>query len=849
MHSNESNRASELQELITRAWRSQIFAPLESVQLAEQAHAQALALGDPLAAAHAAVTLAIYNARQGNFDEAEVALEALSEFFEQQDDQLGVVRAMFGLSIINSRRGNGNAGYAIGVATLKKLERVDEPFDLMLFHNALGSDSTLTGHFDISLRHYFAALTIAREHGFYDCEAMILSNIGDAQHDYGNNDGAIGYLEQSYALVLKHDVKSLLHAVIENLAASLLASGAHKQAVALIETLLQNGNELDAIKRTSLQVSSVPSFMALAAQAYAMSGDWLKAEAAIREARSGAAFISDVPLQLRLGWALGDIERGRGHLGEALANLEQAAALLDRFPTSSPADAVRIFSGLADTHAALENWHAAYDYLTRHRIAYDQLHSSGARARIQTAQIHAELAQAERERDQAKLNQLVTERERAYTDPLTGLANRERLRLDGDALLSRGIQPLVLLLNVKRFRAINGLLGHEIGDAVLIKTGQRLAAIAGAQVGRLHADRFCLIWPYPDRDEVLHQEISSSFADPLQVDDQRIDVDLAIGVARSPEHGETMSTLMRNAEIALHANRHQRVEWTEYAIDHESARRADLDLLSALRQAVERDELRLYLQPKVRATDGRVISAEALVRWQHPVRGLVQPVEFIPFAEQIGGIGQLTHWMLREAMRLTARLQTSGEPLQISVNLSTHDLRDPLFVQRAASLAVETGADPAYIRLEITESGVMDNPAVMLGVLRDLHTAGFTLSIDDFGTGHSSLAYLQKMPVSELKIDRAFVKGVEPHSDGATLLESIISLAHRLGLSVVAEGAETASEWALLVALGCDFVQGWYAAKPMPIPDFLAWRLAHDPFTWPIAPSSSIDARGTAVDA
>jgi len=388
---------------------------------------------------------------------------------------------------------------------------------------------------------------------------------------------------------------------------------------------------------------------------------------------------------------------------------------------------------------------------------------------------------------------------------------------------------------LKRFRAINGLLGHEIGDAVLIKTGQRLAAIAGAQVGRLHADRFCLIWPHTGRDEQLHQAINAGFAEAMQVDEQRIDVDLAIGVARAPEHGDTMSTLMRNAEIALHANRHQRVEWTEYAIDHESARRADLDLLSALRQAVERNELRLYLQPKVRAIDGRIVSAEALVRWQHPSRGLVQPIEFIPFAEQIGGIGQLTHWMLREAMRLTARLQSDGQPLQISVNLSTHDLRDPSFVQRAANLAVETGTDPANIRLEITESGVMDNPAVMLGVLRDLHAAGFTLSIDDFGTGHSSLAYLQKMPVSELKIDRAFVKGVEPHSEGATLLESIISLAHRLGLSVVAEGAETASEWSLLVSLGCDFVQGWYAAKPMPISDFLTWRLANEPFIWPVA--------------
>lgn len=824
-----TNAAGDLQDLIARAWHSQIFAPLESVQLGEQARALAVARGDVLGAAHAALALAVYNARRLDVVEAEATLLALADCFKRHHDRLGLVRVMFGLAIINNRRGSGDTGYSIGISTLKELEQVGEPFDLLLFHNALGSDSTLTGRFDTSLRHYFVALGIAREHGFYDCEAMILSNIGDAQHECNNDDDAINYLEQSYALVRQHDIKSLLHAVVENLAACLLSAGAHEKAIAVIEALLQDERETTA-KNTSLMVSSVPSFMALAGQAYAMSGDWLKAEAAIAEARRGAALATDIPLQLKLGWAVGDIERGRGNLGEALANLEQAAALLERLPTASPKDAIRIFSGLASTHALLGNWQAAYEALARHRLAYAQLHSSAARARVQTAQVHAERAEAERERDQARLRQLEAERERAYTDPLTGLANRERLRLDGDALLQRGVMPQVLLLNIKRFRAINGLLGHEIGDAVLINTGKRLAAIAGAQVGRLHADRFCLVWPYTGQDDLLYQQISAGFAEPLQVDDQRIDVDLAIGVARAPMHGDTMSTLMRNAEIALHANRHQRVEWTEYAVDHESARRADLDLLSALRQAVERDELRLYLQPKVRTVDGRVVSAEALVRWQHPTRGLVPPIEFIPFAEQIGGIGRLTHWMLREAMRLTARLQAEGEPLQISVNLSTHDLRDPSFVKRAAALAVETGANPAQIRLEVTESGVMDDPAVMLGVLRDLQAAGFTLSIDDFGTGHSSLAYLQKMPVSELKIDRAFVKGVEPGSDGVTLLESIISLAHRLGLSVVAEGAETASEWALLSALGCDYVQGWYASKPIPVPDFLAWRRNHDPF-------------------
>jgi len=828
---NTARADSELQSLIDRAWHAQILTPLESLALGNQARQLALARGDRLGAAHAELAQAVYDARRGSdFNQAEAKLRELGTLFAQYHDRLGLVRVNFCLTIVGIRRGAGDSGYAQRIVMLDDLEQYGEPFDLLLFHNALGSDSTLIGRFDTSLRHYFQALAIAREHGFYDCEAMILSNIGDAQHECGNDDDAIGYLEQAYVLVTEYDVKPLLHAVINNLATSLLAVGAHERALALIESLLQHDNAADAARDISLMVAAVPSFMAMAAQAYAMSSQWAKAEAAIESAQRGAAIAADIALLLKIGWTIGDIEYGRGNLPKSLASLEHAAELLEQSPTPSPKDAVRIFSGLAKTHAALGNWEAAYTSLSKHRLAYDQLHSSAARARVQTAQVHAELAKAERERDQAKLQQLEAERERAYTDPLTGLANRERLRLDGDAMLARGVQPLVLLLNVKRFRAINGLLGQDIGDAVLIHTGQRLAAIPGAQVGRLHADRFCLLWPFAGQDEALYGQIMASFDEPLHVDDQRIDVDLAIGVARAPMHGDTMSSLIRNAEIALHASRHQRVEWTEYTIEHESGRRADLDLLSALRQAVESDELRLYLQPKVRTADGRVTSAEALVRWQHPTRGLVPPADFIPFAEQIGGISQLTHWMLREAMRLAARLHANATPLQISVNLSTHDLRDPSFVERASGLAIETGANPALIRLEVTESGVMDDPAIMLGVLHDLHAAGFTLSIDDFGTGHSSLAYLQKMPVSELKIDRAFVKGIEPGSDGITLLESIISLAHRLGLSVVAEGAETAGEWALLSALGCDYIQGWYAAKPMPVADFLEWRLRNDPF-------------------
>jgi len=833
---NDVRTEGDLQSLINRAWYAQIVSPQESLTLSAQARQLALSRDDHLSAAHAELTRAIYDARRGDIPQAEAALHQLGAFFAEQQDRLGLVRVSFCLTIAGLRRGGGEMSDAHRLEMLTALEQHGEPFDLLLFHNALGWKASLSGSMDSSLRHFFLALAVARDHGIYDCEAMVLSNIGHAQHLCGNDDDAIHCLEQAYALVVKHDLKPQLHATINNLAGALLAVGAHERTLELIERLLESQGGSNALGGVSLMASSTPSLMALAAQAYALAGQWAKAEAAIDEARRGAAIAHDIPLQLTIGWTIGDIEYSRGNLPASLASLEAAALLLDQLPTSIPQHAIRVFTGLARAYEALGNWEAAYRSIKKYNSAYEQLHSSAARARTQTAQIHAELAEAERQRDQAKLRQVEAERERAYTDSLTGLANRERLCLDGDAQLARGVMPIVLLLNIKRFRAINALLGQEIGDAVLIHTGKRLAAISGAQVGRLHADRFCLIWPFAAQDSTLYEQMTDSFAEPLHVNDQRIDVDLAIGVARAPAHGITMSSLMRNAEIALHANRHQRVNWTEYTEQHESDRRADLDLLSALRHAVVNDELRLYLQPKVGTRDNRVISAEALVRWQHPVRGLVPPAEFIPFAEQIGGIEQLTHWILREAMRITARLYAAGTPLQISVNLSVQDLRDPAFVEHTAALAIATGADPASIRFEVTESGVMDDPAVMLGVLHDLCAAGFTLSIDDFGTGYSSLAYLQKMPVSELKIDRAFVKGVEPGSAGVPLLESIISLAHRLSLSVVAEGAETASEWTLLAALGCDYIQGWYAAKPMPVEKFLEWWLLNDPFAAPALP-------------
>ncbi|MBX9914187.1 MAG: bifunctional diguanylate cyclase/phosphodiesterase [Pseudomonadaceae bacterium] len=422
----------------------------------------------------------------------------------------------------------------------------------------------------------------------------------------------------------------------------------------------------------------------------------------------------------------------------------------------------------------------------------------------------------------------------ARFDPLTRLNNREGIRQQGQSLVEQGFQPCVLMLNIERFKAINETLGVALGDQILIETGRRLRRLAkqypGARAGRMHADQFCLLYPQAEDLESLRLLINQSFNRPTEVDSQTVDIALAGGSARFNASTLDMAQLLRNAEVALDVARSQHKTWVEYQAELESSQRADLGLLSELKRAVEHNELRVYLQPKVRLCDGAVLSAEALVRWHHPKRGIIPPGSFVPFAEKTGRITLLTHWMLAETMSLTALWRQQGRPLQISVNLSAFDLAESCFVSSLLRMLQSTGADPADIRLEVTESAAMQDPTAALAVMHELHQAGFSLSIDDFGTGYSSLAYLQKMPAEELKIDRSFIRNTQPNSKAAALLASTIDLGHRLGLSLVGEGAETAEEWALLCALGCDYAQGFFAGKPMQIADFEPWRLANNPF-------------------
>jgi EAL domain-containing protein (putative c-di-GMP-specific phosphodiesterase class I) len=311
--------------------------------------------------------------------------------------------------------------------------------------------------------------------------------------------------------------------------------------------------------------------------------------------------------------------------------------------------------------------------------------------------------------------------------------------------------------------------------------------------------------------------------EPMRLDDHTIDLSASLGIAFAPEHAADPEALLGLVEVAMYAAKRRQLGVLVYDTSMDTRSSASLSLLSELRQAIERQELRLYVQPKVDLKTGRVLGGEALVRWLHPQRGLVPPMQFIPFAEQTGFIRQITTWMLTAGVQALQDWQEAGLVLKLSINLSTRDLLDPELTDRVRHLLDRHRVSAARLCLEITESAIMDDPVRALQTLQKLHELGVHLSIDDFGTGYSSLAYLKRLPVDELKIDRSFVTNMERDLDDARIVQSTIGLAHNLGLTVVAEGVETDKAWALLARLGCDEGQGFGIGRPMPSDEFLGW--------------------------
>jgi diguanylate cyclase (GGDEF)-like protein len=436
---------------------------------------------------------------------------------------------------------------------------------------------------------------------------------------------------------------------------------------------------------------------------------------------------------------------------------------------------------------------------------------------------HMRAGIAEREQQILKL---------AYEDSLTQLPNRSQFgeRLQREILAAAAEQRTlsIFVMDLDRFKYVNDTLGHSVGDHVLSEVAARLRNLMreGDCVARLGGDEFAVLVPTGEQERIvdLAKSIITALEQPIDFAGQPLDVGASIGIALYPAHASDPQTLMRNADIAMYVAKRNRTGYTIYDPHYDTSQQEHLSLLGELRRAVEQNELRLYYQPKVTLNSAGIHAAEALIRWVHPVRGLVPPGLFIPFAEHTGYIKMLTRWVLGEAIRQCGVWLRQQIHIEISVNLSARDLMTRDLPELISGLLTEHQVPADMICLEITESGFMEDPAHAQRVLDRLSAIGLRLSIDDYGTGYSSLSYIMKLPVNELKIDRAFVSNMSEDADMMTIVRSTIELGHNLGLKVVAEGIEDAKAYALLRGLGCDFAQGYYISPPMPaeaLPDWL----------------------------
>ncbi len=416
----------------------------------------------------------------------------------------------------------------------------------------------------------------------------------------------------------------------------------------------------------------------------------------------------------------------------------------------------------------------------------------------------------------------------AYEDPLTGLLNRGGFSASlEDALAIPSASIAVAVINVHRFRHINEHLGYAVGDAVLRTIAARLLGTPGLEgrVARLAADQFAAFAPLQQadgaRDWGVH--LLTRLSEPIVVQSQPIDINATLGLALAPQDATLADELLRCADLALDRARRDKRACALYEPSLRPAARDQLSLLGELRSAVDHDELRLYFQPKIELSTGRVAGAEVLLRWAHPTRGLLGPADFISFAEKTGFIRQITRWTLDHAVAQGAEWYRSGITLPLAINVTVDDINDPQFHLRVANSIARHRLPPSLLTLEVTESGFITDTEGALAMLHALATLGVSLSIDDFGTGYSSLSHLARMPVHEVKIDRSFVQGLESDPDFAAVVRSAIDMGHALGLKVVAEGIETESSATRLRGLGCDIAQGYLYAKPMPKADLLNW--------------------------
>ena len=425
---------------------------------------------------------------------------------------------------------------------------------------------------------------------------------------------------------------------------------------------------------------------------------------------------------------------------------------------------------------------------------------------------------------------LADSRQQARTDELTGLPNRrqvfETFRA-ADARMAAGGTTAVLVLDLDRFKEINDSLGHGVGDALLREVGPRLAGHlrSGDLLARLGGDEFVVLASGLGEDGALAlaERLCTTLERPFQLAGMALSVDASVGIAIGPRHSRHAEELLQMADLAMYAAKAGRSCAVVYDEARHGSGRYRLEAVAQLRRAIDEGELVLHHQPKLSLRTGRVDGVEALVRWQHPERGLLFPDAFVELAESAGLMGPLTRRVLDAALAQRRAWADRGRELTVAVNVSPSNLVDEGFPDEVAGLLARHGVPATALVLEVTESLLMADRERAVRVLSALRETGVGISIDDYGTGYSSLAYLASLPVTELKLDRTFVSALNDSDRSASIVTSTLQLAHALGLVFVAEGAEDRATVDALAALGCDVVQGYHLSRPLPAEQLEQW--------------------------
>jgi diguanylate cyclase len=426
-----------------------------------------------------------------------------------------------------------------------------------------------------------------------------------------------------------------------------------------------------------------------------------------------------------------------------------------------------------------------------------------------------------------QLRALADSRREARTDELTGLPNRRLFFESLAASLEPGAAETtaVLMIDLDRFKEINDSLGHHVGDDVLRQLGPRLTDAVGTSgtVARLGGDEFGLVLSAPiDAAAAIRvaERIREALRQPFQLEGMSLRVDASIGIALAPEHGTAPETLLQKADVAMFAAKRSHAPWQVYSSDYDQNARERLQLTEDLRDALRLREIVLFYQPILDLASGLVTGAEALARWRHPSRGVLPPVTFLGLIADAGLMGPFTMDVLDQALVQQSRWSMAGYDVRVSVNISAASLRDDELPDKIAALIAKRKVNPNRLILEITEDSFIADPEQALLVLERLRALGVELSIDDFGTGFSSLTYIRRLPVSELKLDRTFLTGAPEDKRAVSIIRSTVDLAHSLGLRIVAEGIENLDALELVDDLGCDAAQGYLMGRPVPAEEF-----------------------------